>query len=162
MSQIVGGWQFSGVESAYTGLPFTVTAPDNGLNAPNNIQTANQIGPVVRTGLVGTSGQFYLPTSFAAPSGAIFGNTGRNILRGPGVFNTDMSIMRVFPIKERMQAQFRTEFYNLPNTSHFGGSTGGATTGSGVNSTNITSANFARITSSYGERNVRFSLRLQW
>ena len=68
--------------------------------------------------------------------------------------------MRVFPIKERLQAQFRTEFYNLPNTSHFGGSSGGATTGSGVNSTDITSANFAR--SSYGERNVRFAVRLQW
>lgn len=161
-AQIAGGWQLSGVHSSYTGLPFTVTAPDNGLNAPNNIQTANQIAPVVQTGLVGSTGQYYSPASFSAPSGPIFGTTGRNILRGPGLWNTDLSIMRIFPIRERFQAQFRTEFYNLPNTSHFGGSSGGATTASGVNSTNITNANFARITSSNGERNIRFSLRLQW
>ncbi len=152
VSQVVGGWQFSGIESAYTGTPFTVTAPGTSLNAPDNTQTADQIAPVQRLGDIGTTGQFYSPASFAPVTAVRFGNTGRNILRNPGIWNTDMSIMRIFPIRERLQAQFRTEFYNLPNTSHFGT----------VNSTSITSPNFARITSSFGERNVRFAFRLQW
>ena len=45
---------------------------------------------------------------------------GRNTLVGPGVWNTNMSIVRDFAIKEQIKFQFRTEFYNLPNTSHFG------------------------------------------
>ena len=152
VSKIVGGWQFSGIESAYTGTPFTVTAPGSSLNAPDNLQTADQIAPVQLLGNIGTAGQYYSPASFAAVTGVRFGNSGRNILRSPGVWNTDVSVLRVFPIRERLEAQFRTEFYNLPNTSHF----------SGVSSTDITSADFARITSSFGERNIRFAFRLQW
>jgi hypothetical protein len=63
-----------------------------------------------------------------------------------------MSISRIFPIKEKTQLQFRAEFYNLPNTSHF----------NGVASSSVTSGSFMVINSSYGERNVRFALRLQW
>jgi hypothetical protein len=152
VSKIAGGWQFSGIESAYTGTPFTVTAPGSSLNAPDNTQTADQIAPVRLLGNIGTTGQYYSPASFAPVTTVKFGTTGRNILRNPGVWNTDVSVMRVFPIRERLQFQFRTEFYNLPNTSHF----------SGVNTGNITSNNFARITTSFGERNIRFAARLQW
>jgi hypothetical protein len=151
-SKIVGGWQFSGIEAAYTGTPFTVTAPGSSLNAPGNIQTADQIAPVQRLGNIGTTGQFYSPASFVPVTAIRFGNTGRNILRNSGVWNTDVSVMRIFPIRERLQFQFRTEMYNLPNTSHFGS----------VNTGNITSNNFARITSSFGERTIRFAARMQW
>jgi hypothetical protein len=55
---------------------------------------------------------------------------------------------------ERFKLQFRGEFYNLPNTSHFNGpaSSNVATGG----------ANFLSIRSSFGERQIRFALRLQW
>ena len=152
ISQIIGGWQFSGIESAYTGTPFTVSAPGTSLNAPNNLQTADQVAPVQFLGGVGAGTRYYDPASFAPVTQVRFGTTGRNILRNPGVWNTDMTIMRTFPVRERMQLQFRTEFYNLPNTSHF----------NGVASGNVTNSNFLRITSSYGERNIRFALRLQW
>jgi len=87
---------------------------------------------------------------------------GRNIMRNPGLWNTDLSISRVFPIKERMQLQFRTEFYNLPNTSHFWGP-GVSSAGTGPPTTHsVTASNFMRVIGSYGERNIRFALRLQW
>jgi hypothetical protein len=158
-SKIVGGWQFSGVEACYTGLPWTVMAPTASLNAPNNWQTADQVAPVRFLGGVGSSGLYYDPTSFAPVTNVRYGNSGRNILRGPGVWNTDMSIMRVFAIKERFQLQFKSEFYNLPNTSHFYGP-GGTT--SYPTSQNVTNLNFMRIIGSYGERNIRFAFRLQW
>jgi hypothetical protein len=160
VSKIVGGWQFSGIESAYTGTPFTVTAPGSSLNAPNNTQTADQIAPVHLIGSVGSSGYYYSPSSFAAVSGQRFGTTGRNILRNPGVWNTDMSIMRVFPIRERVNLQFKTEFYNLPNTSHFFGP--GGTGPNQPTSQSVTAGNFMRIVGSYGERNIRFAFRVQW
>ena len=150
VAQLVGGWQVNGIVSAYTGTPFTVSAPGGSLNAPSNSQTADQVNPnVQRFGQVGPGGFYYDPAAFAPVTQQRFGSSGRNILRNPGVLNTDLSIFRKFQIKERASLSFRGEFYNLPNTSHFGGVTSG-----------VTSTNFMRILSSYGERQVRFGLRL--
>ena len=71
-------------------------------------------------------------------------------MRTSGVWNTDLMINRTFRITERVTTAFRAEFYNLPNTSHFGG----------VSSGDVTSGNFMRILSSSGERQLRFGLRL--
>jgi hypothetical protein len=153
-SKLVGGWQFAGVESCYTGNPFTITAPDAQLNDNGtNTQTANQVmAEVPFLGNVGPGAHFYDPNAFAPVTTPLtFGTTGRNFLVGPGVWNTDMSISRVFPIHENLKFEFRTEFYNLPNTSHFNQPDLG-----------VTDANFMQITSSYGERNIRFAGRFSW
>jgi Carboxypeptidase regulatory-like domain len=152
---VLGGWQVNGVMAAYTGTPFTVGDSGSLLNAPNNSQTANQVNPVVnQIGNVGPGTFYYDPTAFASVTkAATFGSSGRNILRNPGVWNTDLTINREFAIKERLKMQFRGEFYNLANTSHFNGPA----------STNVTGgANFMSIRSSYGERQIRFGLRFQW
>jgi hypothetical protein len=151
---ILGGWSVNGVMSAYTGTPFSVSDSGSLLNAPNNSQTANQVAPVNLIGAVGPGTYYYAPSSFASVTiPATFGSTGRNILRNPGVWNTDLNITREFPIKERFKLQFRSEFYNFPNTSHFNGPA----------STNVTGGtNFMSIRSSYGERTIRFALRTQW
>ncbi len=147
---ILGGWSVNGVMSNYTGTPFTVTAPGGSLNAPSNTQTADQIAAVNRIGAIGRGSYYYAPTSFAAVTGVRFGSTGRNILRNPGVWNTDLMVNRTFKITERVNTSFRAEFYNFPNTSHF----------NGVSSTDVTSGNFMRILGSSGERQIRFGLRL--
>jgi hypothetical protein len=151
---VLGGWQVNGVMAAYTGTPFTV-GDSTALNAPDNTQTANQVNPVVsRIGDVGPGTRYYDPTAFASV-GVIntFGSSGRNILRNPGVWNTDLNITREFAIKERAKAQFRAEFFNLPNTSHFGG----------MSSTSVTGgATFLSVRSASGERQIRFGLRFQW
>jgi hypothetical protein len=152
---VLGGWQVNGVMSAYTGTPFTV-GDSTATNAPalSNSQTANQVGAVNRIGDVGPGTRYYDPAAFASV-GIVntFGSTGRNILRNPGVWNTDINIVRTFSITERVKLNFRSEFYNLPNTSHFNGPA----------STNVTGgANFMSIRSSFGERQIRFGMRLQW
>ena len=151
---LLGGWNVNGIMSAYTGTPFSVADSGSLLNAPNNSQTANQVAPVQKIGAVGPGTFYYAPSSFASvTTAATFGTTGRDILRTSGVWNTDLNITREFPIKERFKLQFRSEFYNLPNTPHFGG----------MASTNVTGgANFLSVRSSFGERNIRFALRLQW
>jgi hypothetical protein len=154
VSKVLGGWEFSGIESCYTGTPFTVTASDSSLNdAGSNTQTANQVmGSVPFLGAVGPGSYYYDPSAFAPVNTQSYGNSGRNILTNPGMWNTDLSIVRNFPIKEKITAQFRTEFYNLPNTSHF----------SPIGDTNVNDSSFMQVTSSTGERNIRFALRLQW
>jgi hypothetical protein len=165
-SKVAGGWHFSGTESMYTGLPFTVTAPDGNLNDNgSNLQTANLIAPVKLLGNVGPGQHYFDPSSFSAPTAAlVFGTMGPNSLYGPGIWNTDMSISRTFAIREKLKFEFRTEFYNLPNTSHFGGPSGGKGVGpSGSNPDGgVTDSNFMQITSAWGERNIRFAGRFSW
>ncbi|MGH9667865.1 MAG: hypothetical protein ACRD9L_25885, partial [Bryobacteraceae bacterium] len=152
VAAILGNWQVNGIMACYTGTPFTVGTSSASLNAVANLQTANQVAPVQLIGNVGPGQFYYNPASFAPVTAvATYGTTGRNILRVPGVWNTDLSIVRVFPIKEKAQLQFRAEFFNFPNTSHFNGP-----------SSSATATDFMQISSSFGERQVRFGLRLQW
>lgn len=149
---ILGGWAVNGIMSAYTGTPFSVGAPGSSLNAPGNSQTADQLNPVVqKIGAIGPGGLYYDKNAFGPVNDVRFGSSGRNILRNPGVFNTDLTIQRQFAIMEKLKMQFRTEFFNLPNTAHFNGP-----------STSVTSGTFMQVTSSYGERQIRFALRFEW
>lgn len=154
-AMILGGWSVNGVMSSYTGTPFTVSAPGGTLNAPSNSQTADQVAPINKLGGIGRNSYYWDPNSFKDPAAvspgvARFGTTGRNLMRGSGVWNTDLMINRTFKITERVNTDFRAEFYNFPNTAHFGG----------VASGNVTSGDFMRILGSSGERQVRFGLRL--
>lgn len=119
-SKLAGGWQANALVSAYSGLPFTVTASATSLNAPGNSQTANLVRPGVEIlGGVGSTTPYFDPLAFAPVTTATFGTAGYNILRGPGVFNIDFSLFREFQITERWKAQFRAEALNLTNTPHF-------------------------------------------
>jgi len=161
IKHVLGNWQVNGLMAAYTGVPFTITAPGSSLNAPGNTQTADQvIASVSRPGLIGSAGRYYDITAFKAPTDpGRFGTTGRDILRNPGMWNTDLSLFKVIPIRETKSLEFRTEFYNLPNTSHFGAdnSRSGA-----FGSTDVSNPNFLRVTSAFGERQIRFALKFKF
>ncbi len=165
-AKILGGWQVSGREAMYVGTPFTIGAPDTSLNdGGTNTQTANQVLPNVQfIGHVGPGEYYYNPAAFAAVTTQSFGNSGLNILREPGMWNTDLSIVRNFAIKERFTLQFRTEFTNLPNTSHFNASSTGSGFGNGGGGIDnyVTDSSFMQVTSASGERIIRFGLRLHW
>jgi outer membrane receptor protein involved in Fe transport len=157
---VLGGWQFNGTLSAYTGVPSTVTAPGASLNAPGNTQTADQVAPIKKQGFVGTTGTYYDTASFKAPTDpGRFGNTGRNILRNPGIFNTDLSIFKNFRFAERYSLQFRTEAFNATNHPQFGQSNSRS---GAFASLDVSNPNFLRIVNAYGERQIRFALRFQF
>ena len=152
-SKVLGDWQFSGVENCYTGAPMYIYASDASLDdGGTNTQTADQVMlSVPRPGLVGPGQDYYDPAAFAPVTAQRFGTSGRNTLAGPGLWNTDVSISRIFPIRENLKFEFRAEFYNLPNTSHFN-----------APDTSVNDSSFMQITSSYGERNIRFAGRFSW
>jgi hypothetical protein len=117
---VLGGWQLNGIFSSYTGMPFTVTTSGTSVNAPGNSQTADQVKlQVTKLGGVGPGTPFYDITSFAPVRDVRFGSSGRNLLRGPGVVNVDMSLFRLFSLSERWKVQFRAESFNITNTPHF-------------------------------------------
>lgn len=148
---VLGGWQINGIFSAYTGLPFTVTASGASLNAPSNTQTADQVLPTVaKLGGIGPGQPYYDPAAYAPVTAVRFGTSGRNTLRAPAIFNTNLSLFRTFPISDRLNIQFRAESYNLSNTPHFA-----------APNANVSSGNFLVITSANtDQRQFRLALKL--
>lgn len=123
---IAGGWQISGLLSAYTGSPFTAAADGTSLNMPGSSQQADVIGTPRKLGNYGRGQAYYDWTTFKSVTNAAgvaearFGTGGLMNLRGPGIFNTDAAIHRSFNIGERFKAQFRAEALNLTNTPQLG------------------------------------------
>jgi hypothetical protein len=58
--------------------------------------------------------------AFTLPAPGVFGNSGRNTLRGPGIQDLDVSLSRTITFAERYKLQFRAESFNLTNTVAFG------------------------------------------
>jgi hypothetical protein len=63
--------------------------------------------------------EYFNPAVFVPNAVGTFGNTGRNILRGPGFFNTDFGVVKDTRITERARVQFRAEFFNFFNNVNF-------------------------------------------
>ena len=117
---LLGGWQFNGIFSRYSGLPFGVGASGTSLNTSGASQTADQVKDRVEIyGGTGRGQSYFDPFAFASVTGVRFGSSGPNILRGPGVTNLDMGIFREFSATERVKMQFRAEAFNFTNTPHF-------------------------------------------
>jgi outer membrane receptor protein involved in Fe transport len=119
LSPIVRGWQLSGIYSAQTGQPFTVTLN----NDPTSTGTTARPDRI-RDGALPDdqrSVQRWFDTAaFVTPACPCFGNSGRGILRGPGFSNIDLGIARQFSFFERARLQFRGEAFNLLNHPNLG------------------------------------------
>lgn len=119
---VLGGWQTNLIFTKQTGLPFTptlATAVSNaGGSRPDRLLSGTIDNP---------DRAYWFDASFNTPGAAwatpalyTYGNGGRNILYGPGRTNFDFSLFKSFAIKERLNLQFRSEFYNIFNTPQFG------------------------------------------
>jgi hypothetical protein len=168
---LAGNWQISWIMNAMSGTPFSITGGGNTNVAPGNTQTADQVAPVKILGNIGhISGQascaktdlschWFDPSAFApVPSSENrFGNTGRNIMRGPGYFNLDASLFRDFRISELVKFQFRIDFFSLTNTPHFANPGSSVTNDSTFGVITSTFNASGQMSGSGGERWVWFS-----
>ncbi|MEO7145190.1 MAG: hypothetical protein ABI165_16970, partial [Bryobacteraceae bacterium] len=149
----IGGWQVNGVASAHSGLPYSIAVNGDIAN------TGNASG-YMRANLVGdpalgnpTVAKWFNTSAFAVPAPYTFGNSGRDIMRGPGLVDFDFSLFRRFPLRlrEGMALEFRGEAYNLFNTTHFGNPV-----------SNLSNVTFGQITSAYGSRQLQLGARLDF
>ena len=75
--------------------------------------------------MASVSGNPYYDTSAWAPVSEVrYGNTGRNSVRGPGLWNVDLGLFRRFPIGDKVNLEFRVEAFNLTNTPHWNNPSG--------------------------------------
>jgi Carboxypeptidase regulatory-like domain/TonB dependent receptor-like, beta-barrel/TonB-dependent Receptor Plug Domain len=140
---IAGGWQLNGIVQWQTGFPLTVTE-----GTVLDIRFMTSRPDVVCDPNRGsqTAAQWFDTSCFVrrtlAETGVRPGNEGRDIVRGPGLSRTDLSLFKNVEIHGRHALQLRIEAFNLFNHPHFGqpGSTIGTPTFGA-----ITSADDGRI-----------------
>lgn len=132
-SAIAGNWEMTLSAMARTGFPINVL-----LSSPAFTQAADGASATVRPDLVpGASltppggkrvAQWINPEAFAYPASATgFGSAPRDLGRGPGTWQIDMSANKTFQLGERGRLQFRSEFYNIFNHPQLGQPSGTCT-----------------------------------
>jgi hypothetical protein len=161
-SWLAGGWQTNGVLSIMSGTPFTVGTAGTSLNAPGNTQTADQVlANVQKLKGVGPGKSWFDPNAFAPVTDVRYGNTGRNILRGPGSFQLDASVFRNFQVTEKVRLQFRAESFGITNTPRFNnpGATASSLTRNADGSIRALNG-FSEVLGATGEREIRLALKM--
>jgi hypothetical protein len=100
---------------------------------PNRVANGSLSNPTIQ--------QWFNPSAFAVPAPFTFGNSGRNILYGPGFANLNFNLAKTFNIMEKVKLQIRADAINIFNHPNFGQPNAGiGTAGAGV----ISSADAAR------------------
>jgi hypothetical protein len=126
MKELTSGWQFSGLFTVDAGQPFSVVSPP-GVSLSGTgffVESADAVPGVPRTlNPDRPRGQlvqeYFNPAAFTTAATGTFGNTGRNILRAPGLTDLDFAAVKYFPIREPYRLELRGEFFNLTNTPQF-------------------------------------------
>jgi len=172
------GWAISGVLTLQSGLPFSIFDSAAGtLFGPATYFTTGSLAPgktlddAVLHGSVSSRVNQFFNTSVFVPApfipdgalidnkypvsggGTVFGNLGRNVLRGPGQRNVDMALIKRTKVGERADMVFRWEVFNVFNWSNF------ANPASDVSSPGT----FGRISAmSVNPRIMQFALKLEF
>ncbi len=121
---VLGGWQLNSLFSLQSGPPLALTNTPNTSRALGGSQRPNSTGTsAARSGRVQDRLNDFLNTSvFTAPVPFTYGNVGRTLpdVRGPRMSNVDLSIFKMFPIREQVRLHLRAEFFNAFNSPMFG------------------------------------------
>jgi hypothetical protein len=130
MNAVLGGWDFSPIITAETGLPLTVVQPQLLNLGSNRVSRPNRIANGTLPDNQRSVSDWIDPNAFSilqtSPSIAgfvpnqAFGNSGVGILRAANLVTADFSLAKEFTITERQTLQFRSEFFNSLNHANFG------------------------------------------
>lgn len=176
LGQVVGGWRIAGVFVLQSGAPFTLLngvdrngdgviqdRPDLGNpNAPHNTRARVISTAICATGLRNpdnlqcvTRNDVYVVqvgpnTGFPGPA-----MLGRNTERSNPVQNVDMSLFKIFRVKENLRLEYRLDAYNLFNHPQFTGIPG-KSVGTGTAAGDF--LNYDQITG--GGRDMRMGLKI--
>jgi len=139
------GWSISGIATLQSGLPFSILDSAAGaLFGPATLFTTGSLAPSATLANAGRSGsvssrvnEFFNTSAFVpAPfvpngglisgkypvsggGGTIFGNLGRNILRGPDQQDLDVAVTKTTSLTDRVKLNFRWEIFNVLNRPNF-------------------------------------------
>jgi hypothetical protein len=153
LDAVVGGWSANMINTMTSGLPIDV-----GYSASSQQQVSGLVSErpnlVAGQPLYLSTGNpiYYLnPAAYAVPNYTQpFGNTPRNNVKTPAVFETDFGLHKNFTMTESRYLQFRAEAFNLLNKTNF------AT----VSGTNANSSGFGVFNATFPARQLQLALKL--
>ena len=135
--RLTRGWALSGITRFATGIPVYIYENDDRsllgtqFTGPIvlGIDTPNQVGPLHTSDP--RKGPFFDPSAFAPENLGQLGDARRRFFHGPGINNWDIALLKDTQFTERMNLQFRVEFFNIFNHAQFGGVNGNISAGNG-------------------------------
>lgn len=155
LRETLGGWEVSGVTTFQSGAPNSVTVSNDiaGIGASSSRASTNgqdiNLSAGQRTVSEWFNIQAFLPVAQMVKGQ--FGNTGRDILIGPGYQVWSVSMIKNMSFREKARLQFRAESYNLFNHPNF----------AGINTT-VGSSAFGNVTAAGPGRIMSFGLKLRF
>jgi hypothetical protein len=160
---ILGNWQVNGITTFMSNTPFTVyDSSDSSLQGsapeisgfyssrPNIVGNPNS-GTCADGSAVRTAQCWFNTGAFQKAQPGTFGNVGRNTLNGPALQQWDFSALKMIPIRENMNLQFRAEFFNIFNNVNFV-----------LPNNDISSPNFGQIQAAQAGRVVQLALKFMF
>jgi outer membrane receptor protein involved in Fe transport len=128
VGELLGGWKVTGVVTVQSGhlLPLFTNTGTNAYGIPVDFAEIVPGCKLSTSGSVTSRLDNWINRDCLADFPIIgddgvatgFGNSGMGILHGPGQANTDLSVVKLFPLKwknDRTNVEFRTEFFNVFN-----------------------------------------------
>ncbi len=146
--EVIGGWQITGITRAETGVPFEITAADLSNTGTMHTQVADRVCDGNLPSSKRSIYHWFDTSCFVQPAAGRLGNSGRDILRGPGDLTFDLSTFKRFALKENSWIQLRADFLSAFNHPNF--QTGNQAT---------TSSTYGQLTGSTGARVIQTSLQ---
>jgi hypothetical protein len=144
---IAGGWSLEGNLRFQTGAPINVVLGLDQANVGTSIQRPNVIGNPNNGPQ--TPQEWFNTSAFVLPAPFTYGDSGAFTVRADGRRTADVSVHKLFAIREHHTLDLRGEFFNLPNNVSFGN----------PNAT-FTSKSFGTITSTgTNARQIQMALR---
>jgi len=155
ISALLAGWSTSGIITLQTGRPFTVALLPE-IDISNTGRATLGFGANDRPDRIGDgevqasrSERWFDTGAFVFPRFGCFGNSGRNILDGPGYKDVSVSLVKNTARGENLNLQFRAEFFNSFNNTNFS-----------LPDVFLGSPTFGRILSAQSPRRIQFGLKL--
>jgi hypothetical protein len=119
------GWEFSVIEQAQSGQPLNFHISTTTLSGGLTLIRPDVTGPVTTGFTPATNGSATSVTYIQNPQvffdqGATgFGTLGRNVISGPGFFNTDFALVKNTRINDRFTLQFKADAFDIFNQKNF-------------------------------------------
>ncbi len=121
---VFGHWSITGIVTARTGLPINVTEDRSSSSVATGYTTSQRPNLVPGISLTPPGGRktslWINPAAFSFVAGSGYGDTPRNIGRGPNLWQSDLGLSKRIPLTEKIQMQFRSEFFNVFNRAQYG------------------------------------------
>ncbi len=119
MNALLGGWMVSENFIVRSGLPFTVVDSTTSVTNGGTATPVQPLGPAQQSCTNGFS-QCFNSAEFASANGlGFFPTQMRGQYRGPGFFDSDLTVGKNFQVTERMKIMLAVNIYNVLNHPNF-------------------------------------------